>query len=466
MPANASHSTQTSAGLSRRAVLLGLAAGGISAATGAPVVAAKRRVKTRVVVVGAGMAGLAAARQLRSAGVAVTVIEARNRIGGRIHTVRSWPRPVDLGASWIHGARTNPLTRLAAEAGAKTAKTSYQSGEVLIDPSLRSAGLRDTNANRWDDLFKKALDAASELDNDISVQSAIDRVTPSTLSAPQRADLAFHLVGMFSTEWGADPSVLSAWSVDEGRDYADEGEDVLFPDGYDRIPKYLATGTTIRLGVQLQKVTLRTNGVSLTTSAGTIDADAVVVTVPLGVLRGGAIVFEPGLPPAKRAAINALDMGVLSKTFLRFPRVFWPGDADWIEYLGEPSKGWAEWVSLAGLDEPVLLGFNAGAKGRSVEASTDTAITAEAMAVLRSVLGARVPDPVASMTSRWSTDPFARGSYSYYPVGSTPDHRRALARPIDGRIFFAGEATSADSPSTVHGAYLSGQRAADEVLAS
>lgn len=449
-------------------MLLGGVAGAAAGLLGQPalVTAATRRRPKSVVVVGAGMAGLAAARRLRSAGVEVTVVEARKRIGGRIHTVRSWPRPVDLGASWIHGARTNPLTKLAAEAGAKTMPTSYESGEVVVDPTLRKAGLRDTNSERWDALVEKALAAASDLDNDISVRAAIDRVAPATLTSLERADLALHLNALFSTEWGADPLALSAWSVDEGEDYADEGEDALFPDGYDRLPKYLAAGTTIRLGVQLTKVALRPNGVVLSTSAGEITCDAVVVTVPLGVLRAGAVAFEPGLPAAKREAMRTLDMGVLSKTFLRFPKVFWPGDVDWIEYLGEPTTGWAEWVSLAPLNVPVLLGFNAGAKGRAVEASTDAAITAEAMAVLRSVLGSGVPDPVATMTSRWSADPFARGSYSYYPVGSTPEHRRALARPIEGRIFFAGEATSADYPSTVHGAYLSGQRAAAEVLAA
>ncbi len=385
------HAPDESAPLSRRAMLASAALAGATALVPAPAGASNRRRPKAVVVVGAGMAGLAAARQLRSARVRVTVIEARNRIGGRIHTVRSWPALIDLGASWIHGARTNPLTRLAAEAGAKTAKTSYRSGEVVVDPRLRRAGLRATDADRWDALVDRALDAASDLDDDISVQASIDRVAPPSLSAIEKTDLAFRLVGRFSTEWGADPSALSAWSVDAGKAYADDGEDVLFPEGYDRIPNHLAIGTTIRLGVQLHKVSLRSKGIVLSTSEGTLEADAVVVTVPLGVLRAGAIMFEPGLPTAKRQALDALDMGVLSKTFLRFPKVFWPRDADWLEYLGEPSTGWAEWVSLAGLNEPVLLGFNAGAKGRSIEASSDAAITAEAMTVLRSVFGCPTP---------------------------------------------------------------------------
>ena len=422
----------------------------------------------RVLVIGAGAAGLAAAGRLAAAGVRVTVLEARDRVGGRIHTTTTWPDlPIDLGASWIHGHLGNPLTPLAEAAGAPTVATSYDSARSYVAAALRANGLTDPDTARWERLTEQALVAAAEREADVSVATALAGMPwYPRLSSNERADLDFYLASTYDTEWGVDSSDLSAWTSDEGREFA--GEDRLFPQGFGAVAAHLATGLDIRLSSPVGRIHATgatADGVLVTGDGIQERADAVIVTVPLGVLKSGALSIEPGLSARAQRAVQRLGVGVLSKTFLRFEKLFWPKDIDWHEYVGEQAGHWAEWVSFAKAGVPVMLGFNSGANARRIEAVTDADVVAEAMAVLREMFGAGAPSPVAVQTSQWSRDPFALGSYSANTVGSNREDRVALAEPIADRIFWAGEATEPDYHSTVHGAVLSGHRAAEAVRA-
>lgn len=187
------------------------------------------------------------------------------------------------------------------------------------------------------------------------------------------------------------------------------------------------------------------------------------MTVPLGVLKHQVIEFAPCLPERHDQAIDRLGMGVLSKTFLRFEKPFWPVGVDWQEYLGPHHGAWAEWFSMAKADTPVLLCFHGGDRAREIEHAHPDDVQHDAMHVLRTMFGRRIPDPLDVRTTRWSRDPFAHGSYSTNAVGSTRADRKALGRPVGERLFFAGEATEPDYSSTVHGAYRSGLRAARQV---
>lgn len=454
--------------LSRRGILAGLgaagASGALAVASGSP--ARAQAGSGSVVVVGAGTAGLSTARRLRALGYAVTVLEARPRVGGRVHTWRGWGDvPLDLGASWIHGYRGgNPVTPLAQAAGARLVASSYSSGRLHIDPALRRAGLTRHHAARWEEVVSQAERRARQQPRDRSLRRAIRGVTSGQdLSATERADLAFYLNANYRTEWGLGPGRLSAKTVEAGEEYGRTGEDAFFPDGYDQVTDFLAAGLTIHTSTPVRRIVARSRRVEVHTDSGTLDADAVVVTVPLGVLRREQIDFRPGLPDAHLHAIDALGMGVLSKTWIRFPHAFWPADVDWQEYLG-PRAGWfAEWFSIAKAGPPVLLAFHGGRKARSLERAQPGDVQAEAMRALRTMFGSSIPEPIAIKTSNWSTDRWAHGSYSANTVGSTRADRVALGRPVAGRIFFAGEATEPDYSSTVHGAWLSGRRAARQV---
>lgn len=422
-----------------------------------------------VVVIGAGVAGLAAAAHLASRGHRVIVLEARNRIGGRVHTVAAWPgMPVDMGATWIHGYRGNPLTPLLRRAGARLVTSSYDASAAHIAPALAAHGVRDPGEAHWQAVISAALRRAEGGDHDVSYASAIAgylRARGITLGMVERALLGSALDDLYTTEYGASPDQLSAWWGDDGKAFGPTGDDVWMPGGYGQLPAYLSRGLTIRTGVVVRRIDLTSHGVKVSVPGGAISGAAAVLTAPLAVLAHGDIAI-PALPAATRRSIGRLGSGVLSKLVLRFERPFWPPDIDWQQYVGPRPGRWGEWFSLTKGGYPILIAFNGGEFGRAVEAAPQDEMKQQALATLRTMFGQRVPEPAASLVSSWTQDQYAREAYSFNAVGSGPADRRRLAKPIEDRLFIAGEATEPDYYQTVHGAYLSGRRAARQVAAT
>jgi monoamine oxidase len=419
----------------------------------------------RVVVIGAGLAGLTAARDLQAAGHDVTVVDARDRIGGRIHTSRLWPDlPMDLGASWIHGTTGNPLTGLADTIDAARVETSYDRSITLgpdgasldLDPEMTVAEAVVSAAR--EDTFDAPADA-----------SLADAVMASAAwkdgSATDRRLIRHYINATVEQEYGCDWADASAWHFDDGRAFS--GPDVLFPGGYDQISAHLAQGLTLRLGQPVTALAPDGPGVSLTFADGSLlTADHAIVTLPLGVLQSGAVRLAEPLSPARTAAIDGLQMGLLNKCWLRFDKVAWPDNVDWIEWLGPKDGHWSQWVSLANATgAPVLLAFHAGLQAREVEALDDAETISAAHDALRSMFGSRFPAPIDAQITRWSKDPFALGSYSFIATGTSSLSRRALAgADWDNRLIFAGEAASPEYPGTAQGAHLSGASAARLVM--
>lgn len=417
----------------------------------------------RILVIGAGLSGLAAARDLQASGHQVTVLEARDRIGGRLHSSRLWPDlPIDLGASWIHGTRGNPLTALADEAGAKRIATSYDRS-LALGPDGQQTDLGHDAAEA---LVDDARAATEDLSADVSLAQAI-RFSPGWAEADKktRRQVRHYVNGAFEQEYAGDWTKASAWHIDAAEEF--DGPDVLFPGGIDQLATHLAKGLTIRLGQTVTALAPTATGITATLADGTtITADHAIVTLPLGVLQSGAVAFAEPLAPARHAAIDSLGMGLLNKFWLRFDRIAWDTSVDWIEWLSPQDGYWSQWVSLArATKSPVLLAFHAGSQARDLEALDDTATMAEAHNALKAMFGTAFPAPLAAQITRWSQDPFALGSYSFHAIGTSPATRRSLAGPDwDGRLVFAGEATHPDYPGTAHGAYLSGLAAARTVL--
>lgn len=443
--------------LTRRTVL--------KSALGLPVVltggSALARVNSRIVIAGAGLAGLSAARDLVKRGAEVIVIEARNRIGGRIWTSRAWPdMPMDMGASWIHGVKGNPLTKLADEAGATRIATSYDSANAYDAKGAQIETEADTA--KAEAVLRKARAAAENSERDLSLATAVQASKGWQAASDAERRMIRHTVnGAVEQEYAGDWTEVSAWHYDDSKEFG--GGDELFPHGFDQITAWLARGLDIRLGQTVRTIGPAGRGVRVTLAGGdALEADRVIFTLPLGVLRAGSVTFNAPLAQSRQRAIETLRMGLLNKCWLRFDRIAWPDDVDWIEWIGPEDGQWAQWVSLAhGARLPVLLGFHAGDAARRLEQRDDGAIMASAHEALKSMFGSSFPAPRAAQITRWSRDPFAFGSYSFNAVGVTPQTRRNLAgADWDGRLVFAGEAASAHYFGTAHGAVLSGRAAA------
>lgn len=313
------------------------------------------------------------------------------------------------------------------------------------------------------DAFAKVLRRASRQQRDQSVQAVAQAWAASVRLPPEdQALLQFILHGRYETEYAGDASALSSHWFDEARAFA--GEDALFARGFGTLADYLASGLRIECKQVVRSMDWGDATVRVQTDEKLYQADAAIVTLPLGVLKAGAVQFSPPLPVEKSRAIQALGMGLLNKCYLRFEKVFWPAQADWLEHIPATVPAWTQWVSLVrAASLPVLLGFNAGQTGREMEGLSDAETVASAMQTLRTLFGQGIPEPLDYQVTRWGADPFALGAYSFNALGAHPAMRDALAAPLGAKVFFAGEATMRHDFGSAHGALLSGQRAAREV---
>jgi len=172
--------------------------------------------------------------------------------------------------------------------------------------------------------------------------------------------------------------------------------------------------------------------------------------------------FYPSLPADKQQAIDRIGMGAMNKLYLLFDEMFWD-DTTLLNYVSPDGSPMWEFFNLNGLGKPILLGFTAGDHSRQLEQLSDDEIIADAMNVIQKMYGDDTLEPVDYVRTKWSSDPFSKGAYSYTGVGGTESDYAALAAPVMNRVFFAGEATYIDYTATVNGAYLSGLREAANI---
>ncbi len=423
------------------------------------------------IVVGAGVAGLTTAHLLAEEGRDVVVFEARDRVGGRVVTDRRYGLTTDLGASWIHGITDSPVAAAAEAFGMRMVEFTvggYQpdsrpiayygpDGERLSDAASRSfvADIHAADATLLDVIAASAPDASYRE----VTEAAIARQGWDEERAQRVREYLEH---RSEEQYGAWIEDLAAHGLD---DDAIDGDEVVFPDGYDRLPRRLAEGLDIRLTHVVENVRWSPDGVTVSTDRGTFTAADAVITVPVGVLRSDDFVIEPPLPEAVSGALGRLRMNAFEKVFLRFRSKFWDDGVYAIRQQGPESRWWHSWYDLTALhDAPTLLTFAAGPAAEETRDWSEEEIVDSVLAQLRRLYGDRVEAPTHVHITDWQDDPFALGSYAFMTVGSTTADHDTLATPIGGVLHLAGEATWTDDPATVTAAMYSGHRAAQNVL--
>ena len=330
----------------------------------------------RVLVIGAGVAGLAAAAALDDAGADVTVLEAANRIGGRVDTDRSWGVPVELGAAWVHGVQRNPVVPLVRAGGATLVPTDYGDEEIR----RADGGTIDVDGQLLRLQVIEDRLARAESPRGRSVGAALTAGGFDAATAVGSFLVSTELV----QEYGLDVARLAANALFEGEDQL--GGDAFVEGGYDVVPQQLAVGLDIRLRTRVAAVRAAGGAARVRLASGQVlEADAVVVAVPLGVLQAGALRID-GLPASVRTALAGLAMGDLEKCVLRYDRRWWP-DAAVLGVVGAPRNRWSEWYDLSHLlGVPSVVGFCGGSSAASRPRS-DVACIAEAHGVLARAFG-------------------------------------------------------------------------------
>jgi monoamine oxidase len=433
--------------LNRRRFLQSLGAGTLLASFGPRIVAQART--PDVLVIGAGGAGLTAAKQLTQSGLSVLVLEARNRIGGRAHTDTSLGVAWDRGCSWLHSSEVNPWVAYARQNGFDLVPDTLP--RHLYDKGRRMDGAETAGLRSLDDRMMRELDRAAERGLDIPAEAAF---TQATLADPWYPAAARELTG-----WeGVEPANFSAL---DSVQYDESGEDLMIPRGYGALLAHYARGIDVELASPVSRIRWAGRGVVAESARGEFSARVAIVALPSAVIADGAVIFSPHLPAHVLQAHHDLPLGLLNKVALRFKRNVFPSERS--EFLGlRRGDGRAMNYLTRHWGENVCIGFAAGRFAHELEAAGEAAAIEHALSELVAMLGGELRRHFdKGAATAWASDPFARGSYSHCVPGRF-GARAILTRPVGDRLVFAGEHTEQSAYGTLHGAHLSGKRAAAE----
>jgi monoamine oxidase len=402
---------------------------------------------TEVVIVGGGAAGIVAARRLHDAAVPCLLLEARPRLGGRAWTLNNHLGfALDLGCGWLHSADRNPWAPIAAKQGRTIDRTPPPWTRLSLPVGFPLAEQRAFIAAQR--AFFARVDVAAE--------QTPDQPASALLEPDSRWNGLIGAVATYIT--GAELDRVSV--VDLAR-YDESGVNWRVIEGLGATVAAHIGPTPVVRDCAVHAIDHGGKRLTIETARGTITADAVIVTVPSAVLAQEALVFRPALPE-KTAAAAGLPLGLADKLFLTLdqPEEFDPDS----RLFGRTDRAATGTYHMRPFGRPLIEAYFGGSFAGELEAGGETAFFDFALSELSGLFGSAFPRRVKLVhVHRWRADPFARGSYSYASPGHA-DCREKLAAPVDGRIFFAGEACSRNDFSTAHGGFLTGVAAAEDIL--
>jgi monoamine oxidase len=403
------------------------------------------------VVVGAGAAGVGAARALAAAGCRFVMVEARDRVGGRAWTVETGHGfPVDLGCEWLHAALTNPLVPLARAAGVAVDEYDKHWADEWNRATLGAQRYAEYRG-AVDGLFEKAAALAAGGGPDVPLGDLLAADDPWRPAAEAICGWVTggHLDQVSAVDLGRSEETKVNWRL---------------PGGYGALIRTLAAGLPLRLSTPVTGIDWRGRDIVVETAAGSLSARQVILTLPTNVLAGEAIRFTPALPAEKLQAAADLPLGANLKVFLKIEgQPFGPPRDHQLPTRYDRVE--SSFLHVHPFGRPVVAAYLGGNLARDLEAAGPAAMTAFVEGEIAAACGEALRGHFTGIAaSGWLADPFAGGAYSYARPGVVTA-RATLAQPIDGRLHFAGEATAGRAYATAHGAYLSGLAAARAALA-
>ena len=418
----------------------------------------------KIVVVGAGISGLSAAKKLTQYGAKVKVLEANNYIGGRIKTDWSFGNdaPFEVGAGWIHGpSSNNPTKKLADKLGCKYFVTNDDNVTTF-----------DEDGSEWDDerweevlnIWEKTLlnvDKKLEFNDKRNLRKAIEDINPKALKYP---GVLWALSAY--TEFDKGTSIEKVSAVYHDDDKAFPGADVIIKNGYSTLINNIAKNLDIVLNTKVTSINTNLGKViEIQTDQETYNCDYVICSVPLGVLKAKRIKFIPELPGKFKESMVKIGFGSVTKIAHRFDEPFWDTK---IQYFGVNTKEkgrWNYWLNYRTFSKQnILLGLSVGDYALIADNLSEREKKTDSLSVLRNVWGKDISEPNKSISTNWSKDQNFLGAYSYTMPGAKPKDYENLSMPVNNKLFFCGEHTVFDYSATTHGALLSGLNVAGKII--